>query len=174
MSSQPRLEGPPVSLDGGIGEIGPAAADRASALQERLGDGVLRIAGQMTKAEVVCVGVIALRERAIGNPHLRPRAVEELLRHDLSARRRKQMNYGRCRDERPLSARLSLDAGRGLVAGDHQAVAHDLGDFFRAFGNGFAVRSSMLAMAPLEIFRPSRPSRISARRAKLTISQACR
>src|SRR5215469_6894221 len=83
-----------VRLDGGIGEIGSAATDLAGALQERLEfrgehgiagiDGVLRIAAQMSKTELVRVGMIALRGKAVGDPHLGPRPVEELLRHDLS------------------------------------------------------------------------------------------
>src|SRR6516162_4732815 len=96
------LERARVRLDSGIGEIGAAATDLAGALQECLEwrgehtiagiDSVLRVAGQVGKAELVLLGVIALRGKAIGDPHLGPRAVEELLRHDLSARRRNQVN----------------------------------------------------------------------------------
>src|SRR4249919_503543 len=77
-----------IRLDGGIGEIAPPAADVAGALQERLErrgehgaagvDGVLRISDQMGEAELVRLGVIALREEAVGEPYLGSRAVEEL------------------------------------------------------------------------------------------------
>jgi hypothetical protein len=39
----------------------------------------------------------------------RPQPAEELGRHDLAARRRKQMSHNCCGDERPNSVRLSLD-----------------------------------------------------------------
>src|ERR1700730_18675725 len=82
-----------IRLDGGIGEIGPSAADVAGALQERLErrgehgvagvDGVLRISDQMGKAELMCLGVIALREEAVGELQLGSCAVEEPARPDL-------------------------------------------------------------------------------------------
>jgi hypothetical protein len=69
------LECARVRLDRGVGEVRPATTDLAGALQERLEcrgehgiagiDGVLGIADQM-KAELVRVGVIAVRGKAIG------------------------------------------------------------------------------------------------------------
>jgi hypothetical protein len=59
--------------DGGVGEVGPAAADRARVLERRLEaggedavavvDGILlwRIADQMREAELMFLGVPALR-----------------------------------------------------------------------------------------------------------------
>ena len=88
----------------------------------------------MGEAELVRLGVIALREEAVGEPYLGSRAVEELGRHDLAARRCNQVSHGRGGDERPLPVRLALDARRRLVAGDHRAVAHGLMDGFRALG----------------------------------------
>src|SRR5262249_61897286 len=71
-----------VCLHRAIGEIGPAAADFAGALQELLEwrgehgiagiSRVLRITDQMGKANPVFVSVIALRRQAIGEPHPRP------------------------------------------------------------------------------------------------------
>jgi hypothetical protein len=60
----------------------------------------------------VRLGVIALCEEAVGDPHLGSRAVEELGRHDLAARRCNYVSHGRSGDERPLPVRLALDARR--------------------------------------------------------------
>src|SRR5215470_11091789 len=133
-----------VSLHRVIGEIGPAAADLARTLQELLElwgehgvtgiNCVLRVADQVGKADLVFVGVIALRRKTIGEPHLGLRPVEELYRHDLTPCWGDHVSHGRRRAEYPLPMRLSLDAGRGLVAGDDGAVADGLVDCFSALG----------------------------------------
>jgi hypothetical protein len=71
-------------------------------------DGVLGIADQVGKAELVCVGVIALRNKAIGDPHVRPRPAKELVRHDLAARGRNHVGHGLRGDEGPLQCVLPL------------------------------------------------------------------
>ena len=65
-----------------IGEIGPAAADPAGTLQELLEwrgehgiaviNCVLRITDQMGKADLMCLGVIALRPETIRSTGLTP------------------------------------------------------------------------------------------------------
>ena len=79
--------------DCAVGEIGPPSPDCAGILQERLElrcedrvavvDRVLRITDQMREAELVCLGVGALCQQAIRQPHLRPRASEKVCRHAL-------------------------------------------------------------------------------------------
>src|SRR5450755_1820901 len=111
---------------------------RAGILQERLElrcedrvaviDRVLRITDQMGEAELVRLGVCALRRQTIRQPHLRPHAVEKVRRHALAARRRDHMIDGGGAAERPLPVRLALHARAGLVAGDHLAGAHGGGD----------------------------------------------
>src|SRR5262249_46014217 len=92
----------------------------------------------MGKADLMFVGVVALRGEAIREPNLRLRTVEELYRHDLAAGRGDHVSHGRRRAKYPLPVRLSLDPGRGLVAGDHRAVADSLVDIFSALGKGLS------------------------------------
>jgi len=85
----------PMRCDRAVGEIGPPVAYRAGILQERLElrcedrvaviDRVLRITDQMGEAELVRLGVCALRRQAIRQPHLRPHAGEKVRRHALAA-----------------------------------------------------------------------------------------
>ncbi len=65
--------------DGCVGEVCPTAADRARVLEQRLEagcedrvavvDGILRIADQMREAELVLLGVLALRGQPVRQPH---------------------------------------------------------------------------------------------------------
>src|SRR5271157_6036944 len=132
------VEAAPMRCDRAVDEIGPPVPDRAGILQERLElrcedrvaviDRVLRITDQMGEAELVRLGVCALRRQAIRQPHLRPHAGEKVRRHALAARRRDHMIDGGGAAERPLPVRLALHARAGLVAGDHLAGAHGGGD----------------------------------------------
>jgi hypothetical protein len=115
MSRRIRRLGPPL-----VGEIGPPVPDRAGILQERreLGcedrvaviDPILRIADQLREAELVRLGVRALRRQAIRQPHLRPPAGETVRRYALAARPRNHMIGGGGAAERPLPVRLALRA----------------------------------------------------------------
>ena len=76
--------------NGGVGEVGPAAADCTGILEQRLEagrehrvavvDGILRIADQMREAELVPLGVPQLRGQPVRQPHLGPRAGEKRCR----------------------------------------------------------------------------------------------
>jgi hypothetical protein len=68
------------------------------------------ITDQMGKADLVFVGVIRLRDEAIGEPHLRSHPTEELYRHDLAAGRRDHVSDGRRCAEYPLPVCPTLNA----------------------------------------------------------------
>src|ERR1700758_3528198 len=120
--------------NGGVGEIGPAAADRTSVLEQRLEvgredriavvDGILRITDQMREAELVLLGVPQLRGQPVRQPHLGLHATEKVCRHALAARRCDHMIDSGGAAERPLPPGLTLHARTRLVAGDPLACAH--------------------------------------------------
>src|ERR1700719_5314311 len=84
----------PMRCDRAVGKIGPPVPDRAGILQERLElwcedrvaviDRVLRITDQMGEAELVRLGVCALRRQAIRQPYLRPHDGDKVHRHALA------------------------------------------------------------------------------------------
>ena len=116
---------------GGLGEMGPAPADRARVLEQRLEagredgvavvDGILRVADQVREAELMLLGVLALCGQPVRQPHLGLRAGEERRRHALAAGLSHDEGDGR---RAPLPPGLALHARTGLVAGDHLAGAH--------------------------------------------------
>ena len=88
----------------------------------------------MGEADLMRLGVIALRGETIGEPHFRFDAGEKLDRHRLAPCWRDGVEHRRCCGKRPLPVGLSAHAGGGLVAGDHGALAHGLGDLCGARG----------------------------------------
>ena len=70
------------------------------------------------------VGVPRLGGEAVGDPDLRPGAGEEVGDDRLGPSGHDAMVDGGGRGEHPLPAGAALDAGRGLVAGDHGGGAH--------------------------------------------------
>ena len=137
-----------VAGDRRVGEVRPAATDRAGILQECLElrsedrvamvDGELGISDQMREAELMRLSVGALRGEPVGQPHLRFRAVEKRSRHALSACRCDQMIHGGGAAERPLPPRLAFDARARFVRRDDRAGAHGRGDRPGVDGERFA------------------------------------
>src|SRR5207245_11235425 len=87
-----------VGPQGGIGEGGAAAADRAGPLEQlaqarcedavAVIDGVLRLANEMGEADLIVLGGPAhLRGEAIGDPEVRANRPEEVRRHLLAPAR---------------------------------------------------------------------------------------
>jgi hypothetical protein len=122
----------------GVGEIGPAAADRTRVLEQRLEagredriavvDGILRIADQMREAELMLLGMLALRRQPVRQPQLRLYAGKKRRRHALAAGGGDDEGGGCRTAERPLPPGLALHARARLVAGDRLAGAHLLRD----------------------------------------------
>ena len=91
-------------------------------------DRVLRIADQVREAELVRLGVSALRGKSVGQPDLRLGATEKHRRHAFAACRRDHVGHGRGAAERSLPPRRAFHACACFVAGDHRARAHAGGD----------------------------------------------
>jgi hypothetical protein len=84
-----------IRVNGGVGEIGPAAADLTSVLEQRLEvgredriaevDGILRITDQTREAKLVLLGVPQPRGQPVQQPHLGLHASEKVCRHAVAA-----------------------------------------------------------------------------------------